>query len=502
MKTFRRKQRQLRKRYGISESTPIRSFAREVEESLHHNALKRHEALAYAETSGTSDQPKRIPFTHSRIRDVKFAFVDMFARCCWSLSLSRTSLYVFSSFNSDNSLTSLLLKEADLPSYLSTLQAPYRLQCFQALQALADRYGPTAVRLWILTIANPGILYSTNPSTLATFLEEVEKDWLTSSQLIRDWVRNPKPFDVAVTQIAKRLESRGCQSRLQRIANSEVPLSFESYAPAVHSYICWTGGYVTPFLSRIEQYLPASRYRLIPMYSMSTETIETIAHFQKRTVSFIPLARHVLYEFIELGKEDLNANVLSALEVESGKRYSMIVSDKFGLKRYQTEDLFRCCGKIDGLPYLTFVGRRGVEYSFTGEKLTLDHVSKMIQILTREYEFLRSSFVTLIPSQLQPSIPHYKLVVVSLGARASRPHIASRVSSYGEQAAETAALPVRCDQLLSDINCEYKAKRASGRLGPVQIIQVSMDDFLNKMNVTGAWEAQFKFLPFYRREWA
>jgi hypothetical protein len=382
------------------------------------------------------------------------------------------------------------MNEVRMPSYFSTLQAPYRLQFLPAVRSLLARYGPTAVRLWFVTIANPGVLYSTNPSTIATFLEDLNKDWMTSSRLIRDWSRNPEAFDPELIQIAKRLDSRGSSSRLRRIAGSAVPLPFECCAPAVDSYICWTGGYVKPFLDRIDQYLPPQRYRLIPMYSMSTETIETIAHFHKGGVSFLPIAHDVLYEFIELGKADDPVNLLSARKLQPGKRYSMIVSDNYGLRRYQTEDLFHCCGTIHGQPDLTFVGRRGLEYSFTGEKLTLDHASKVIHKLAAEYN-CRSSFLTLVPSQVQPSSPHYKLVVVEDASA----HTVARKNGIADE------LPMRCDQLLSEVNCEYKSKRESGRLGPVQIVQVSMQEFLNKMKAEGAWDTQFKFLPFYRREW-
>ncbi|HKS09785.1 MAG TPA: hypothetical protein VJS13_09585, partial [Pyrinomonadaceae bacterium] len=55
-------------------------------------------------------------------------FSDMFARACHAFRIERTSLYVFSSFQQDASLTSLLLDEHKLPPYLSALQAPYRVQ--------------------------------------------------------------------------------------------------------------------------------------------------------------------------------------------------------------------------------------------------------------------------------------------------------------------------------------------------------------------------------------
>src|SRR5678815_3303674 len=125
----------------------------------------------------------------------------MFVRACVAFRLARTSLYVFSSFETDTSLTSLLLNERTSPSYLSTLQAPYRVQRHPAIRSLASKYGSAAVRLWLLTVSNPGVLYSTNPSTISTFLDELARDWPRSSRLIKDWCRNPTSFNHVVHKI-------------------------------------------------------------------------------------------------------------------------------------------------------------------------------------------------------------------------------------------------------------------------------------------------------------
>ena len=282
------------------------------------------------------------------MRAVKLAYVDFIARCCWALGIKRTSLYVFSALSNDNSLTSMLLEEKGMPRYLSSLQAPYRVHCHPAMQSLVSDYGTTAVRLWVLAIANPGILYSTNPSTLSSFLDELANEWQRSARLIQDWCRKPEVFDHAVHAIANRLESRGSNRRLERIAKSNAPLSLEVCAPAVRAYICWVGGYVKPFLDRLAARLPPNRYRLIPMYSMSTETLETVGHFAGDKVAFLPLARRVLYEFIEEGAKHKTQTLLTANQLQAGKTYSMVVSDAYGLRRYQTGDLFLCTGYAAG----------------------------------------------------------------------------------------------------------------------------------------------------------
>jgi hypothetical protein len=198
IRTFIRTQKRLRVRYGISEQTPVLRYCPELEDLIKRAAGRGGKTAKFASTSGSTSTPKRILYTKRRLRVVKHAVVDFFARCCWAIQLPRTSLYVFSSLNSpnsdDHSLTSMLVEERGLPPYLSCLQAPYRVHQHPAMQPLIVEYGVTAVRFWIIAMSNPGMLYSTNPSTLSTFLDEVNTDWRRSSALIRDWCTSPELF--------------------------------------------------------------------------------------------------------------------------------------------------------------------------------------------------------------------------------------------------------------------------------------------------------------------
>jgi hypothetical protein len=430
----------------------------------------------YALTSGSTGDPKRILYTNARLRACKFVFSDMFARACRAFRIKRTSLYVFSSFAPDDSLTSLLLEEVELPNYLATLQAPYRVQRHPAMCALAAEYGPTAVRLWIMAISNPGVLYCTNPSSLSMFFEELANHWRESSALIRNWCQDHKRFNADVRKIARRLDSTGSRQRLETIAASEEAVPVSAWAPALEAYICWTGGYVKPFLDRLQTYLPPSRYRLLPMYSMSTETIETLSYFQNDEVLFLPLAPGVVYEFLEPETERL----LGPHKLKPGKTYEMIVSDQYGLRDYRTNDLFLCRRKIKGLPDLALVRRRGLAYSFTGEKLTGEQVSIVFDKLRRQYpQVFANNYLTCMPSAGEDTIPHYKLVVI--GDR--------------KLAASVEGLARSCDEMLSEVNCEYRSKRTSGRLGTVTLLELGTREFAKTFSPHGHWESQFKFLP-------
>jgi hypothetical protein len=228
------------------------------------------------------------------------------------------------------------------------------------------------------------------------------------------------------------------------------------------------------------------------MYAMATELIETVTHFTGTAndpPAFLPLAPGVLYEFGPADGPDDPATLLGPLELVPGRSYTLVASDAFGLRRYQTGDVFACTRRIapGGLPDLHFQRRRDLSYSFTGEKLTGEQATAVLDGL-RGAGLDSGAFATLIPSQpADEAIPHYRLLIAAPTAAA---------------APELSALADRCEALLRALNPEYRAKTASGRLGPVRAMALPVEALASL--VGGArqqrtWEAQLKFLPLYQR---
>jgi hypothetical protein len=259
--------------------------------------------------------------------------------------------------------------------------------------------------------------------------------------------------------------------------------------PAVRLLVFSTGGYVRPFLERIAAVLQPGRYRMVPMYSKSTETIETASCFKRGGAVFLPLAPRVLYEFVEDGAPDRPENLRLANELEPMKAYTLVVSDPFGLCRYQTEDVFLCAGFSHGLPDLRFFRRRNLEYSFTGEKVSsiqLDRVSSRLRTESRAAP-PAGGFLTCAPSHPPgDAVPHYRIVLVG--------------DSAGDRAADVRgdAIARERDRLLGEENLEYLAKRKTGRLGAPRFSRLPLAEFVARF---GGADGQFKFLPLYRRTW-
>ncbi len=492
-------QARLRRRYRIGLDTPISDNiglsagepARRVYTRRRRDARHGHRSPRLAKTSGSTGRPKEVPYTNARLREVRFTFIDVFLRFFWNLDIARTSLYVFGSLDDDESLTALLLEETRNPSRLAVLQAPYRVERHPALQDLRDRYGTGALRLWIVSLSNPGVFYSTNPSTLSTFFDELSHNWHESSALVRDYVQKPETFRAPVHRIVRRLVSRGGRERLERVAASPTFMPIEAWAPGLDTYVCWMGGYVAPFLKRVRTYLPAPRYRLVPMYSMSTETVETITHLGRDGIAFLPLAPGVFYEFLQDDASQKPENLQPASRLRTGKAYRMVVSHPYGARRYGTGDVFLVKEWVGGLPDLRFLRRSGLGYSFTGEKLTGEQLSEAFGKIRGDYPAMEDAdFLTCFPSQPDTDpIPHYKLTLIR---------------GDGLPECVLPGIAEGCDRLLAELNPEYRNKRESRRLGPVRFQQMNASEFRRRMG-TGpappALGAQFKFLPLYPRLW-
>ncbi|HET8783120.1 MAG TPA: GH3 auxin-responsive promoter family protein, partial [Pyrinomonadaceae bacterium] len=191
----------------------------------------------------------------------------------------------------------------------------------------------------------------------------------------------------------------------------------------------------------------------------------------------------VVYEFIDADADnDHPDNLLTPAQLHAGKTYAMVVSDAYGLRRYQTGDLFECRRiATERLPDLAFLRRRALEYSFVGEKVTADQLNAVFTQLRAEHPELNDGFLTCVPSLLP--IPHYKLVFIG----------AANNGFAGD------LLASECDKLLSTLNCEYNSKRARSLLAPIAFVQTDPADFASRFS--DSWESQFKFLPLYRRTW-
>lgn len=492
-------QQALREGYGITAQTPIVGYDAYTRARVEALAAGRADvALAY--TSGTTGQPKALAYPPARLRSFKADSQAVGVQAWHRLGLRGAAFFVLGGLAADKSFATLVLHRGE-PSWLTGLVEPARYLSTPGMAQVIARYGPNAARLWLMLLSNPGMIYSTNPSTLAVFLGELAADWPGAVALTRAWVSGELSADPGLGRVASRVASGGAEERLRKAAQAIHAPPVSELLPGIGAYCCWDGGYVTGFLRQIQAAMPPARFTHVPMYAMSTETIETLTWFDDDGATrFLPLGPGVLYELLPDGAPDDPALLLAPARAVDGAAYTLVVSDPYGLRRYQTEDVFRCRGHVGGVPDLRFERRRGLTWSFTGEKLTGEQVAAVFVSLDEGHPRLASlaAQLTLLPSwPAGDPLPRYRLVVAHPGG-------------LGAEAPDLAALARDLDSGLAALNDEYATKRASGRLGEPVAHLLPYDRVAEALDgrregaIGGAargWESQFKLMPLTRVRW-
>lgn len=496
---YQAEQSRLRSLYGVGPDTPIRGYD-EVTRATVQAYADMHPKVRLAYTSGSTTEPKALAYPSQRLRSFKADSRSVGVRAWAKIGIRAPSIFVLSSLADDSSFTSLAVYQRRAPDRITGIIEPARYLFTDPLKRCIEAYGATAARTWLMVLSNPGLIYSTNPSTLAVFLHELNEGWSSSTRMIRDYLSRRGPAaQPALRRVAARIESRGSRARLAEVAAASSPLELGQMFPGLSAYCCWDGGYVRSFLKQITHWLPPPRYTHVPMFAMSTETIETLTWFgPEGEMRFLPLGPGVLYEFLPEGAPDEATQLLLPSQLEPGRAYAMVVSDPYGLVRYQTEDLFQCEGRVRGVPDLRFLRRRGLTWSFTGEKLTAEQLTEAYARLERAVPELASlaAQMTTLPSWPAGTVlPTYHLIV-------------AHSREGGSVVLDPADLARRFDRALMAANREYADKRASGRLAPPSAHVMPYSRLAQALDAarTGGtpgsmrgWESQFKLTPLTRR---
>jgi hypothetical protein len=153
------------------------------------------------------------------------------------------------------------------------------------------------------------------------------------------------------------------------------------------------------------------------------------------------------FEFIDAESNDPSPSTLLCHELSPGRTYRVIMTTSAGFYRYDLGDHVRVHGYVGQTPIIEFLHRGAYVSSLTGEKLTEWQVTHAYERACQLVAMTSSLFV-LAPVWGDP--PHYQLQV-------------------DEPAPETDGLIRSFDAELQSINVEYRSKRTSNRLGPVQL---------------------------------
>ncbi len=238
----------------------------------------------------------------------------------------------------------------------------------------------------------------------------------------------------------------------------------------------WKGGSLGRYLDFYPEFFGNAEVRDIGL--VASEGRMTIPISADGSDGVLDIQSH-FYEFIpEEAIEDKAPKTFLAHELEKGKRYFILLTTSSGFYRYDIRDLVEVTGFYLQAPMLRFLSKGKHFSSITGEKLSEYQVVEAVNTIARRFG-VRLENYCLFPKW--GSLPYYGLLVEegSLGEK----------NQWGNFVRDL-------DAELRGLNCEYKAKRESGRLGAISLVFSPAGTFdawkAEKLRDQGGREEQYK----------
>jgi hypothetical protein len=284
------------------------------------------------------------------------------------------------------------------------------------------------------------VIFFWSPSYLTSIL-----DWVADhrEQVLTDLERGAIEAGRLVTAVTPRRD-------LQSVLAGDRPIDWQQVWPRLKLLSCWTDGSAGLFVKRLERELPGVWIQGKGL--LATEGPITVPLC--RSPAPVPLLGEVFLEF-----ESDDGEVYRLHEIEPGREYEVILSQKGGLTRYRMNDRVRVTGTYHQTPCLRFLGRNSCVTDLAGEKLNERFVREAI---LRAYgdgdgSMDGDDFAYLVPAVRADGLSGY--VCVTDGARGGL----SLTSALEREL--SAALERELSRAF-----QYRNARVLGQLAPVRTI--------------------------------
>ncbi len=424
--------------------------------------------MMFCLTSGTTSQSKFIPVTERFLKDYRWGWQT------WGvLAFNDHPLALESQIFQINSDYCRFRTQAGTPcGNISGLVAVVQRPIVRTMYAVptevlkltdpetkyyvALRFGLADPAVGVVMTANPGTLVR-----LATLADRFKES------LIRDihdgTISRPLDCPVEVRQrlLRKAKPRRRRAKLLERVVEQTGHLYPKDVWPSETLIAVWTGGSCRAYLGQLRKYFGSMPIRDHGL--SASEGRMTIPVRDLDPAGILEIRTH-FFEFVpEEEVESEHPTVLEAHELEEGRNYFILLTTSSGFYRYNIYDVVQCVGFHGTTPLLKFLHKGAHISNVTGEKLS---ESQAVEAVTRAFESLRQvpRQFTLAPVWNEP--PGYVLMLEErdLPSEVDRKQLAALV-----------------DRQLQELNCEYREKRATGRLKPLQVTLLQ----------AGAWHALF-----------
>ena len=191
-----------------------------------------------------------------------------------------------------------------------------------------------------------------------------------------------------------------------------------------------------------------------------------------------PTIHENFFEFVERDDWDAGRKVFRTIEqIEQGKEYYIIPTTGTGLYRYFMNDIVRVTGSFNSTPTIEFVQKGKGVTNITGEKLYESQVIEAVRSTEEETGLVSEFFLMLADADREV----YRLVV----------ECSTPTETWQSSTLES------IERMLGELNVEYAAKRASGRLQHLELVPVrpgTGEAYKRHCLRQGQREGQFKLI--------
>ena len=469
------------------EAVPVQTYETlrpyiEDQERTGEPALNTERPVMYARTSGTTGEAKLIPILRKTIRDHKrsqalqsYVQFSGDARAYYGRFLAIVSPAEEGTLESGTPYgsTSGFMYE-NMPAVAKTKYVlPYQvfgITDYDLKYLLILRLAVTHRDVTHIACANPSTLVkllSVLDTARSTLLDDIARGTFSRADELSAEVRavvGPR-LSCAPTRVAE----------LRQILASPRP-TFADLWPELRLVSTWTGGSCRIPLASVRPALPSGA-RVAELGYLSSEFRGSLVTDLEQNAG-TPTIHENFFEFVERDDWDAGRMAFRTIEqIEPGKEYYIIPTTGTGLYRYFVNDIVRVTGSFYATPTIEFVQKGKGVTNITGEKLYESQVIEAVR--STEEETGVTSYFFLVLADANRSV--YRLIV-----ECSTPTEAWRSSTLGS-----------VERKLGELNVEYAAKRASGRLQHLELLPVQPgtgEAYKRHCLQQGQREGQFKLI--------
>lgn len=304
---------------------------------------------------------------------------------------------------------------------------------------------------------NVGLITTANPSTVLQLasLADTEKE-----SLIRDIADGTlsERFEVS-REIRQLLDRRLSHPRLRRARQLDAvcdqfgTLRLSDVWPRLEQLAVWMGGSCSAYLPSVRRQF-GNRIPIRDHGLSASEGRMTIPFEDETSDGVLEVTTHY-FEFVpedEYGSP--NPTVLEAHELERDCNYFILMTTSSGLYRYDICDVVCCTGFVGTTPVLRFLHKGAHISNLTGEKVSESQVVEAVRHALDVNQH-GTMYFTLAPVWAEP--PYYQLLMETSDVP---------TTELAERLAEAT------DAKLQELNCEYREKRSTSRLGPLRVTRL------------------------------